>query len=46
MEPMVLPHVGQKRMLNYVREALLDVNVVSLQVSLVALQAELRKAKE
>jgi hypothetical protein len=46
MEPIVPPHVGQKRMLNYVREALLDEKDGARQVALAALQAELRKAKE
>ena len=46
MEPMVPPHVGQKRMLNYVREALLEEKDGARQVALAALQAELRKAKE
>ena len=46
MEPIVPPHVGQKRMLNYVREALLEEKDGARQVALAALQAELRKAKE
>jgi len=46
MEPIVPPHVGQKRMLNYVREALLQEKDGARQVALAALQAELRKAKE
>ena len=46
MEPIVPPHVGQKRMLNFVRQALLEEKDGSRQVALAALQAELRKAKE
>ena len=46
MDPIVPPHVGQKRMLNYVREALLEEKDGARQVALATLQAELRKAKE
>lgn len=46
MEPIVPPHVGQKRMLNFVRQALLEEKNEARQASLAALQAELRKAKE
>lgn len=46
MEPILPPHVGQKRMLNVVRQAMLDEKDGTRQASLAALQAELRKAKE
>ncbi len=46
MEPMLPPHVGQKRMLNVVRQALLEEKDGTRQASLAALQAELRKAHE
>ena len=46
MEPILPPHVGQKRMLNFVRQALLEEKDGMRQASLAALQAELRKAKE
>lgn len=46
MEPILPPHVGQKRMVNFVRQALLEENDATRQASLAALQAELRKAKE
>jgi hypothetical protein len=46
IEPILPPHVGQKRMLNVVRQALLEEKDGARQASLAALQAELRKAKE
>lgn len=46
MEPILPPHVGQKRMLNFVRQAMLEEKDGTRQASLAALQAELRKAKE
>ena len=46
IEPVLPPHVGQKRMLNVVRQAMLDEKDGTRQASLAALQAELRKAKE
>jgi hypothetical protein len=46
MEPILPPHVGQKRLLNFVRQAQLDEKDGTRQASLAALQAELRKAKE
>ncbi|MGC3973949.1 MAG: hypothetical protein QM771_06150 [Nitrospira sp.] len=46
MEPVLPPHVGQKRMLNVVRQAMLEEKDGTRQASLAALQAELRKAQE
>mgnify|MGYP001764897376 FL=1 len=46
MEPILPPHVGQKRMLNVVRQAMLDEKDGVRHESLAALQAELRKARE
>ncbi|MDR4478516.1 MAG: hypothetical protein R3B37_02035 [Nitrospira sp.] len=46
MEPVLPPHVGRKRMLNFVRQAMLEEQDGTRQASLAALQAELRKAKE
>jgi hypothetical protein len=46
MEPVVPPHVGQKRMLNFVRQAMLDEQLESRRQLLALLQQELRKAKE
>lgn len=46
VEPILPPHVGQKRMLNVVRQAMLEEIDGTRQASLAALQAELRKAKE
>ena len=46
MEPILPPHVGQKRMLNFVRQAMLEEKDGTRQASLASLQAELRKAKE
>ena len=46
MDPILPPHVGQKRMLNVVRQAMLEEKDGVRHASLAALQAELRKAKE
>jgi len=46
VEPMFPPHVGQKRMVNFVREALLKETDPAKRDRLGALQDELRKAKE
>ncbi len=46
MDPILPPHVGQKRLLSFVRQALLEEKDGTRQASLAALQAELRKAKE
>lgn len=46
MEPILPPHVGQKRMVSFVRQALLDEKDGTRQAALAALQVELRKAKE
>ncbi len=46
MEPIVPPHVGKKRLLNFVRQALLEEKDGARQASLAALQVELRKANE
>ncbi len=46
MEPVVPPHVGQKRMLNFVRQAILDEQDETRRAALTTLQQELRKAKE
>lgn len=46
VEPILPPHVGQKRMLNVVRQAMLEEKDGTRQASLAALQGELRKAKE
>jgi hypothetical protein len=45
MEPVLPPHVGQKRMINFVREALVKETEPSKRESLAALQSELRKVK-
>ncbi|HET9312736.1 MAG TPA: hypothetical protein VFO04_01935 [Nitrospira sp.] len=45
IEPVLPPHVGQKRMINFVREALVKETEPSKRESLTALQDELRKAK-
>jgi len=42
---MLPPHVGQKRMMNFVREALVKEAEPAKRESLAALQDELRKAK-
>ena len=46
MEPILPPHVGHKRLLNFVRQALLEEKDGARQASLAALQVELRKANE
>ena len=46
MEPILPPHVGQKRLLNFVRQAMLEEKDGTRQASLAALQAELRKANQ
>ena len=45
VEPMLPPHVGQKRMINFVREALLKETDTAKRESLTRLLDELRKAK-
>lgn len=45
VEPMLPPHVGQKRMINFVREALLKETEAAKRESLTRLLDELRKAK-
>jgi hypothetical protein len=45
VEPVLPPHVGQKRMINFVREALVKETEPAKRESLTALQDELRKAK-
>jgi len=45
VEPLLPPHVGQKRMINFVREALVKETEPAKRESLTALQDELRKAK-
>jgi hypothetical protein len=45
IEPMLPPHVGQKRMINFVREALVKETEPAKRDTLTALQDELRKAK-
>ena len=45
IEPVLPPHVGQKRMINFVREALVKETEPAKRESLVVLQDELRKAK-
>lgn len=44
-DPMFPPHVGQRRMLNFVREALQGEQKEPRRATLAALQEELRKAK-
>jgi hypothetical protein len=46
VEPMLPPHVGQKRMVNFVREAWVKETDPAKRDRLVVLQEELRKAKE
>ncbi|MFO0771081.1 MAG: hypothetical protein U0173_09125 [Nitrospiraceae bacterium] len=46
MEPVLPPHVGQKRMLNFVRQSILDERDETRRAALTTLQQELRKAKE
>ena len=45
IEPVLPPHVGQKRMINFVREAWVKETEPAKRESLAALQSELRKAK-
>jgi hypothetical protein len=45
IEPVLPPHVGQKRMINFVREALVKETEPTKRESLAALENELRKAK-
>jgi len=45
IEPVLPPHVGQKRMINFVREAWVKETEPAKRESLAALQEELRKAK-
>jgi hypothetical protein len=45
IEPLLPPHVGQKRMINYVREAWVKETEPAKRESLAALQDELRKVK-
>lgn len=45
VEPVLPPHVGQKRMINFVREAWVKENDPTKRDRLAALQEELRKAK-
>jgi hypothetical protein len=45
IDPMFPPHVGQRRMLNFVRQAMLEETGEIRRGTLAALQSELRKAK-
>jgi hypothetical protein len=45
IEPVLPPHVGQKRMINFVREALVKETEPTKRESLAVLQSELRKVK-
>ena len=45
IEPVLPPHVGQKRMINFVREAWVKETEPAKRESLAALQEELRKVK-
>jgi len=45
VEPVLPPHVGQKRMINFVKEAWVKETEPAKRESLAALQSELRKAK-
>ena len=45
IEPMLPPHVGQKRMINFVKEAWVKENEPAKRESLATLQSELRTAK-
>lgn len=45
MEPILPPHVGQKRMINYVRQALLDEKDQAKAATLETLWDDLKKAK-
>ena len=45
IEPVMPPHVGQKRMINFVRQAMLQETEPSRRATLTALRDELQKAK-
>ena len=45
IDPMLPPHVGQRRMMNFVRQAMQEETEETRRASLAALQNELRKAK-
>jgi hypothetical protein len=45
IDPMFPPHVGQRRMMNFVRQAMQEETAETRRASLAALQNELRKAK-
>jgi hypothetical protein len=45
VEPMLPPHVGQKRMLNFVRQSMLEETEGRHRADLASLQSDLRKAK-
>ncbi len=45
VEPMLPPHVGQKRMLNFVRQSMLEETEDRRRADLASLQSDLRKAK-
>lgn len=45
VEPMLPPHVGQKRMLTFVRQAMLEETEETHRADLASLQSDLRKAK-
>ncbi len=45
MEPMFPPHVGQRRMINFVRQAMQEETQETRRATLAALQNELRKVK-
>lgn len=45
IDPMFPPHVGQRRMLNFIREALQEEKGETRRATLAALQDQLRKAK-
>lgn len=44
-DPVMPPHVGQRRMMNFVRQAMLEETQETKRATLAALQNELRKAK-
>ena len=45
VEPILPPHIGQKRMINYVRQAILDEKDQAKTATLETLQDDLKKAK-
>jgi hypothetical protein len=45
IEPMLPPHVGQKRMINFVKEAWVKETEPAKRESLATLQSDLRKVK-